>query len=1359
MNRPARPWIALGTACALILQIVLTPAALAFDETLPGGTSPQLTAPPSGGQGPANWWSVVLDKIKSVLDPVDVHLGDFVLTRQDVLLPGRGLSVDLTFTYRSRSGYNGPFGYGWDMTYNKRIKKLANNNLVVLRGANRKDEFTISGSAYSAPSGIYDTLVKNTNGTYTLTSKHGDKEFYDANGNLTRVEDRNGNALTFTYDPAGRLPITGRSAYFVNQTTGIIAREYRLTQITDTIGRAVSFSYTAEGRVSTIAYGGRVIRYEYDAAGLGDLLRVIMPATPAFPSGTTTSYAYDTRHNLTTITDAKGQTYLTNIYDAAADRVTRQTYGTGTSTIVYGTDINGNKTSEVTDRKGFRTHFTFDAAGHITRQEEFTDGIPAGEPFSYVTTYEYSPAGERTRIVFPRGNAVESTYDAKGNLLMIRRKRIGIPPGQADPSDLVTTFTYESRFNFVKTARDARGNVTTSTYDYELGEPSKGNLRKVASPSVDSQTIEATFSYNSFGQLDTVTDPNGNATKHVYDAATGYLLQVTHGFGSPNAATTMFGYDAVGNIISSTDANGRQTTFESNAQNQLTKVTAPAPFNFATYHSYDANGNLIQIDRQAKAAAPGPRPAIGTTTALDDWQSTVYTYTSLDQLASVKNDLGHVTQFTYDANGNRTSVQDAKLNATTLSYDERNLLWKITDADLGLTEQLYDSNANLASVKDAKGNVTAYVYDEFDRQLRMTYVDGSFEQFAYDAASNLTQRVTPANQTITYDYDALNRLKTKTTPTESTAYTYDRGSRLTGISDADAALGYAYDALNRTTQVTTDPAGTLGPVTMSYLYDPAGNRTRFTYPDASFLTYTYDELNRLTAIKDAAAATIAGFIYDALSRRSQLSLGNGAITTYQYDALGRLTGLQSVAAGNRAYTYDQVGNRLTMTDPAGGHTYSYDKLYQLTLADYPSGYAFTDTPFAYDKTGNRTTAAGTAYTANLLNQYTQVGSSLFSNSPNGNLTGDGTRTYTYDSEHRLLTASAAGLTASATYDPLGRRLTKTLNGTITRFLYDGDRLIAETDGAGAITAKYVFGPGIDEPLRMTRGATTSYYHADGLGSVVALTNTTGTIVERASYDVYGQTRVTSGTGTVLTQSALGNRFFFTGREHDQETGLYHYRARAYDPRLGRFLQRDPVGYAAGPNLYSYVENNPTTWVDPLGLEKERIGAVPWWLVAGGRILFEPLDWALTINSWGHGGFSPWQLMALLPAISGPMVRGAGRVLGSEAGLLRLSREEALQLIGRNGEAGGLVIGRGGDLGKPGAIKPGEYKLQWPETPSAKSEWKTNSGLLRQEMQKGNPIRDASPGNTAGMHLNAERNLLRDRGWRFDEKTSYWMPPE
>ena len=311
--------------------------------------------------------------------------------------------------------------------------------------------------------------------------------------------------------------------------------------------------------------------------------------------------------------------------------------------------------------------------------------------------------------------------------------------------------------------------------------------------------------------------------------------------------------------------------------------------------------------------------------------------------------------------------------------------------------------------------------------------------------------------------------------------------------------------------------------------------------------------------------------------------------SYTYDAANRLLSLTTkkgtTTLSTFTYTSDPLGNRQTTTDAAGLHTYTYDPLSQLTNAAEPAGSTPT-LAFLYDPVGNRTqvTRGGTpqAYTPNTLNQYSAVGGTPQTYDANGNLTSDGTATYTFDAESRLTQVVKSGVTTSFTYDALGRRATKTVGGVTTKFLYDGADLLAETNAAGTtITARSLYSPGIDEPLELKRGTTTSSYSADGLGSIAHLTNATGAITEKYTYETFGKLTIKNAAGTTLTTSALGNRFMFTGREWDSETGLYYYRARYYNPMQGRFLSREPLDTEV--NLYTYVENNPLTWGDPWGL--------------------------------------------------------------------------------------------------------------------------------------------------------------------------------
>jgi RHS repeat-associated protein len=389
-----------------------------------------------------------------------------------------------------------------------------------------------------------------------------------------------------------------------------------------------------------------------------------------------------------------------------------------------------------------------------------------------------------------------------------------------------------------------------------------------------------------------------------------------------------------------------------------------------------------------------------------------------------------------------------------------------------------------------------------------------------------------------YAYDMLNRQTTKILPLTTTAdiwTTYDLAGRpLTAYfgsatAPSTSGIAYGYDTAKRMTSETQFGRA------MTYQYDLSSNRTQSTRVDANnyYINYDFDAMNRNYQIRENGATTLAVYVIDPLSRRQTLTRGNGTVTNFGYDLASRLTSLgQDLAGSAQDLTVTYGYTHASQLQTRSGSNSLYDWL--------PGG------------------ASSTIYVPNGLNQYATVGGTAYSYTDlRGNLISDGTNSYTYDVENRLLTAS--GPTAvSLAYDPLGRLQSTTVGATATQYLYSGTQLVEELDGSGNVLRRYVHGAGTDDPVVWYEGstlATRNYLHADERGSVVATTDNTGAGTIYA-YGPYGEP----------TGGWTGSRFRYTGQTAIPEAHLYYYKARIYSPNLGRFLQTDPIGTKDDLNL-------------------------------------------------------------------------------------------------------------------------------------------------------------------------------------------------
>jgi RHS repeat-associated protein len=882
------------------------------------------------------------------------------------------------------------------------------------------------------------------------------------------------------------------------------------------------------------------------------------------------SETYDSDGRLLTIADALGNTTVL-AYNGSGQLTTITGPGGRALTLTYA----GGKIAALSGPSGTIATYGYDGSGRLS-SVQYADGAASG----YTFTYDAS-TGAVASVADLTGRTIEThAYDAAG-----RAYTSEISGGQ---ERYVLSFAPNAT-----TVTDALGHVTT----YEFASIwSQKLVTRIIGPCQSCAGNESReWTYDDKARILTYKDGNGKVTSYTYEPDTGDLLTVT----DPLSNTTTYTYDTAGRVLTRADAAGGLTTYTPSAAGptSITETLTPS-HSRTTSIAYRSDGLVGSVT--------DPRG-----------KTTVLSYNATGDLSSSSDPLSHVTQFEYDAFGRRTKVTDPLLNATQTAYDIRGLVTRVTDAAGKHTDFGYDAGGRRTSVTDALGRSTQYAYDAYGRLSTVTDTMSGVTQYGYDAMSNLVTLTDAKSQTTTFDYDVFGRVKKVTYPGGAfemltydpggrlstrtdrrgvvTTYAYDDAARLTGktYSDATPPVTFSYDPVGRLLTAangtdaltwTYDLAGQMLSEASAYnsslvenVYDDGGNRLSVSLNGSVMVTYAYDDASRLASV--SRGTKVFTFGYDDANRRTSLSYPDGVATSYAYDAVSRLTSLAANRGAtpitNFGYTYDDAGNRVHKSALGSAEDYSYDPLYRLTQVVRNTS---TTEAYTYDPVGNRLSSlSAPTWTYNARNELLSQGGTTYTYDANGNLSQKvepgATWSYTWNAENQLTAVTKNGVVSPVfLYDPRGRRVKKGSTANPVQYTYDGEDILIERRTSTDILM-WVHGPGIDEPLASQNTApgftdNWKYRHLDGLGSLVT-TIKSGAIISTVDYDAFGNGGTVTGYG-------------YTGREFDPETGLLYYRARYYDPKIGRFLSEDPIRWR-GLNSYSYARANPVRWKDPLGL--------------------------------------------------------------------------------------------------------------------------------------------------------------------------------
>jgi len=1129
---------------------------------------------------------------------VDPRSGRFAATVADLVVMAGPVDLEVRRTLLPDRGEPGLLGSRWRLSVERRLVK--DKDRVRLEGDAGSILFTREGNATEYKNPLGESIRIEKDGRAILTRQDGNRETFDPEGRLTEIDYRNYNRLTLIYDKKRLARIDGPKKHFLKISSD---PQGRIVRIESSNQDTVAYEYSGDDLTAVRINGAAPVRYRYDANGF--IAKIEDPRTGAV------DITYDAKGRVLSRRFADGGQELHQYAGDGSGHEITDPAG-GTTKIKWSADgsreerINplGQKTLveynllglplSITDALGNKTQMDYDSRSRLI---SLKDGAGRTTRFEYLRDTIF-----RSAMIGPDGSKQINHYDWQMNLTEIRRgnqtifqqtyypdgtvkstKEWGKPEErfaydqngrlatQGNALGHQTRFEYDPRGNLIRKINPL-GGVTTFKYDQQkqlisITDPAMAttryeyNTQGFLSKVIDPMGRVKSYEHDKRGRLLTVNDPSGGTIRNEYDLE-GRIIRKLF----PNDRTYLFNYDLAGNIVEETNTLGQTKRFTRDPLGRIIKESTAAGQEIA--YIYDPLNNLISwkdnlgsgenlkynLDGQLIERVP-PQGA-----------STRFTYDSSGNLISIIDPLGAVKRFSYTHNGELSQAAEPDGSISRYSYDFAGRLSTIRHPGggesrftsdplgnlissanpLGKTgKKTYDQTGRLVSQTDAKGQTTRFVYDGSGQMVEKQFSDKTKVTYQYDTSGNLVQ-ADDGQFPLRFSYNSSRFLTKVEYPAikKNLMYTYDAIGLLQTLKDSDGnQIGYKYNGLKQLIAIVLPDLKEI-----RFSYTPKNLLLSVSYPNGITGQWDYDDADRIIKIsyQDKAGKIVTGWTYahDPAGNMIEQKANQDHASSFKYDPAGQL--IEETRPGKKIqYRYGPGGNRSSVEENGTIFHYQHDKADRIIKAGKED--------LSYDGNGNlisrKDAKTQTTYEYNADNRLIKV------SRPDGKITGFG-------------------------YAPTGERVWRRDSQGLTYFIYDGYNLIRELGEKGSPKALYVHGPGIDRPLAMHRDGQWYFYHPDRLGSIKLLTDSQGNIATVYDYDAFGKIR--SQQGSIL------NPFTYTGREWEEGPDLYYYRARYYDPNIGRFLSPDVMppnlGKPFSLNPYLYARNNPLRFIDPLGLD-------------------------------------------------------------------------------------------------------------------------------------------------------------------------------